>query len=278
MENCLKVCLCVLCKKENLYIKYFLDIYKKLGFNHIFIYDNNDVNDERIEEVVKDDIKRDFISIINFRGYRGNRGGPQMSAYYDCYQRNYMKYDWMAFFDVDEYLELVPNNLTIQKFLSHSRFDKCESIKINWKVFSDNDLLDYEDRPLNIRFTKEINKSELINCVRKIIIRGNLTNYSLRKNYNPHDIFSSNMSCNSNGKISFGYFIIPPEYKTAILNHYFTKTISEFCNKIKKGDSFFNRKLDNKLFNYKFNIFFKYNRKTKEKIEIFNSNFNTSFK
>ena len=271
------MCLCVLAKKENLYIKYFLDIYKRLGFNHIFIYDNNDVNEERIEDAIKDQSLKDFISIINYRGYRGTYGGPQMAAYYDCYERNYKHYDWMAFFDVDEYLMLNPRNQTIQEFLNNSRFNNCESIKINWKLYSDNNALGYEDKPLNERFTEEINESSIINTARKVIIRGNLENYTLRKNYNPHDIFSSNRSCDSNGKIRFGQRINPPEYKTAILNHYFTKSINEFCRKIKRGHSFHNFNLTEKLFYNNFVIFFRYNKKTKEKVEIFNKNFNTTF-
>ena len=104
----LKVCLCLVCKQENLYIKYFVDIYKKLGFNHIFLYDNNDNNGEYIEDVIPKEIRKNFISIIR----------PQMAAYYDCYEKNNLFYDWIAFFDVDEYLILNPSNLKlIGKFL-----------------------------------------------------------------------------------------------------------------------------------------------------------------
>jgi len=277
-NNNLKVCLCLLCKKENLYIRYFVDIYKKLGFNHIFLYDNNDINGEKIENIISNEIKQNYISVINYRGFRGNYGGPQMAAYYDCYEKNNLFYDWIAFFDVDEYLELIPKNISIQDFLNNSRYKNCESIKINWKVFTDNNQLYYEDKPLNERFPEEINQSQKINGVRKVIIRGNLLNYSQRKSFNPHSIFKSNKSCDSNGKIREGYFIEPPEYKYAILNHYVTKTIKEFCDKIKKGHSFFNRILDNNLINYYFHYFFKYNKKTKEKISIFNNEFNTTFK
>ena len=35
MNNDLKVCICLLCKEENQYIQYFLNIYKNLGFTII---------------------------------------------------------------------------------------------------------------------------------------------------------------------------------------------------------------------------------------------------
>ena len=125
----LKVCLCVICKEENLYIQEFIETYRKLGFNHIFIYDNNDINGEKLEEVVMEDVKEGFITIINYRGLRGPDKGPQMYAYYDCYKRTNLIYDWIAFFDVDEYLILNEVN-KIQNFLLDSRYDYCEMVKI----------------------------------------------------------------------------------------------------------------------------------------------------
>ena len=47
-----KIGLCVIGKKENKYAKEYVDYYKSIGFSHIFIYDNNDKDDERFEEVL----------------------------------------------------------------------------------------------------------------------------------------------------------------------------------------------------------------------------------
>ena len=51
-------------------------------------------------------------------GYRGINIYPQLEAYRDCYKKNNKKYDWISFFDVDEYLKLILSNLKIQQFLS----------------------------------------------------------------------------------------------------------------------------------------------------------------
>ena len=271
----MKICLCAICKEENLYIKYFLENYRELGFDHIYIYDNNNIGGEKFEDVIMEDIKKGFVTIINFRGHRGPVRGPQMDAYYDCYKRYNIFYDWIAFFDADEYL-ILNQDTSIQRLLINSRYDECEMIKINWKVFSDNNLLEYEDISPKVRFKEEIKDNLKLNTVYKVIIRGNLTNYSYRKVNNPHEIFISKKTCDSNGKIRNGSHINPPEYKYAILNHY-KKTIKEFCLAIKKGDVFFNRNLDEARKYYYFSSFFKYNKKTKEKVEIFNNEFNTTF-
>ena len=41
-----KIAMCVISKTENKYIKYFLKHYIKLGFDHIYLYDNNDIEEE----------------------------------------------------------------------------------------------------------------------------------------------------------------------------------------------------------------------------------------
>ena len=90
----IKVCLCVMGKEENIYAKEFINHYKKLGYNHIFLYDNNDLNGEKFEDVLKEEINERLVSIINYRGKKGKKGkigGIQLEIYYDCYEKNIIK-------------------------------------------------------------------------------------------------------------------------------------------------------------------------------------------
>ena len=84
----IKVCLCAIGKKENLYAEEFIDYYIKLGYDKIFIYDNNDKDDEHFEDVLQKQIANNFVKIIDYRGYRGKRNKPQYDSYLDCYKRN----------------------------------------------------------------------------------------------------------------------------------------------------------------------------------------------
>ena len=101
--------MCALGKKENYYAKEWVDYYKTLGYNHIFIYDNNDPDDERFEEVLSKEISEGFVSIIDYRGYRGKRHAPQYDAYFDCYDKYSEEYDWLSFYDFDEFLVIKGN-------------------------------------------------------------------------------------------------------------------------------------------------------------------------
>lgn len=274
-----KICLCTIGKKENLYIKEFVLHYKKLGFNHIFLYDNNDKIDEIFEDVIKTEIEDGFVSIINYRGYRGKRNNPQLDSYYDCYNKNYKTYNWLSFFDIDEYL-ILKDNLTINEFLNKKVFKKCQSIKINWLTFSDNELYHYENNSLKDRFkieSKYINENIHI----KSIVRGNL---SINYWYNASNVHSSNnnkfFSCTSSGKrtSSTNYYHIPIDYKFAFIKHYVTKTIEEYAEKIKKGIATYNFKYLKKNIQIRLDYFFKINNKNQIKLNIFNKAFNTTFK
>jgi hypothetical protein len=274
------VCLCVIGKKENLYVNEYINHYKKLGYRHIFLYDNNDINDEKFEDVLKGYIKKGLVSIINYRGYRGLLNHPQFEAYYDCYEKYNNKCQWISFFDFDEFLELIPKNMKINTFLNNKRYEKCEDIKINWLIYSDNNLVYYENKPIKERFDSPLYNTR-VNIHIKSTVRGNLKFNYWNNTKNPHTSQNEFISCSSSGNL-IKYdspFNDPPDYKFAILRHYHTKTIEEFCNKIKRGRA--TRKVD---FNQKEEIlsrlkmFFSINSKTKEKLKVIHNQLNISIK
>jgi hypothetical protein len=236
-DNEIKICLCVIGKKENLYIKEYANHYKQLGYNHIFLYDNNDINNnERFSTILKNEINNGFVTIIDYIGFRGKSGNAQREAYYDCYKNNNRKYDWLSFFDLDEYLILKQKNETIHQLLSNERYKNCFNIKINWLVFdAEKEAIYYENKPLNIRFKKPLYNS-FSNRHIKSTVRGKLKNY-WEKWDNPHSSLSRYRACSSSGKFVDNKtpFIVPPDYKYALIKHFYKKSFEEFCNKLKRG-------------------------------------------
>ena len=267
----IKVCLCLICKQENLYIKEFLYHYKNLGYNHIFIYDNNDINGESLEEVIKSEIEKGFVTIINIRGQKKK---PQFRVYIDCYGKNNKIYDWLSFFDTDEFLELKPKGIKIQEFLDNERYHNCQNVKFNWVLYSDNNQLYYVNKPIQERFTKPLFNNSLNNRI-KSTVRGNLSSNYWKGAWNPHSGVTNYNSCSSSGKIisKISPFNEPYDYKYGYLKHYRTKTIEEYIKKVKRG-----RAAANKI-NYKRQVerFFLTNKKTKKKLDIFKKEFNISF-
>ena len=81
-----KICICTVGKLENLYIREFVEYYKKLGVDKLFISDNNEFNGEKFEDVIGDYINNKFVEILNYRGKRGNL----IKIMDNCYQKNYL--------------------------------------------------------------------------------------------------------------------------------------------------------------------------------------------
>jgi hypothetical protein len=267
--------MCAIAKKENRYIKYFIKHYKDIGYNHFYLYDNNLSGRESLEdvEIVKDGVKEGYITIIDYKNIPNN---PQMEAYYSCYENYNKEYDWISFYDIDEFLILKEKRIKIQHFLNHPRFNNCDNIKVSWKVYNDNEQLEYEDRPLIERFPTE---TEYLYEERHIksTVRGGLDYHNLRKSYNPHNIWTNLKSCTSSGKpTDNGCFVYPPDFETSYLNHYNTKTIREYYEKTNKNNVE-PEKIPEKEKQKYFKFFFTLNKKTKEKVDIFNQMYHTNY-
>ena len=266
LSSNLKILICTIAKQENKYINEFIEHYRNLKINKIIIYDNNNINGENFEDILKKDIKSKFIKIINIRGLQQ----PQFMALNKCYKKFNKYYDWIAFFDIDEFLYV--NNFTnLKKFLSLPKFSKCQSIIINWKYYGDNNKLYYEPKPLKERFIKKYDIEKIkINEINiyyysaaKSIIRGGL---KLKWGLFPHYIENS-IKCKPDGTILNNYFS-PPQYSFAYINHYITKSTEEFIERLNRGDVMIkpdSNYTKDRIFNY----YFLFNQLTKEKLDLF---------
>ena len=227
----IKAAICLVAKQENRYINEFVEYYRKLKIKKIFLYDNNDINGERFEEILSKYIKNKFIDLINYRGlYK-----PQMQSYNNCYLNNNKDFDWIAFYDADEYLYI--NNYTnINEFLSLPKFKNCSNILINWKYYGDNDNIYYQPKPVQERFTKpfyfkkNINKNIYFYVAAKTIVRGRL---NLTWGHFPHYLKNKPI-CRPDGTIVKNYFS-SPQYYIAFIKHYATKSTEEYIERLIRG-------------------------------------------
>ena len=146
-------------------------------------------------------------------------------------------------------------------------------------MFSDNEFLFYENKPIKERFTSPHFNDSANACI-KCTVRGNLEINYWRKVNNPHSSNNNYTSCDPSGKFinSNGFFNIPINYDYAILRHYATKTIEEYCLKIKRGRADLIGILNYKTLINSFNYFFLRNKKNKEKLNYINKIFNITIK
>ena len=232
--NSIKICLCTLGKKENRYIREYITYYQKYGIDQIFLYDNNDEDDERFEEVIYDYIEQGFVKLFNWRG----RQREQLNILNHCYANNYEKFDWLIFYDLDEYINLKRYS-NIKEFLNEKKFNKCEIIYLNWIIHTDNNLIHYDNRTLHERFpiieqkARNHNKNYFIPV--KSILRGHIPNITINC---LHKLNSKLIPCNGFGdKPKLVSYSMEPDFKYYFIDHFYFKSLEEFTEKLNRGSA-----------------------------------------
>jgi len=268
------IALCVIGRRENRYAREFIAHYKALGFDKVFLCDNNRNGEERFDDVLSDYIGEGFVEVLNYRGMPG----IQCTAYTDVYRRFGEKYRWMAFFDFDEYLEIVDganvhgHDGRIHRLMRG--YEEYDCVFFNWMNYGDNGLVRDDGRDLSERFTeplpsiqyvqyKDIPENDHVKCV----VRGGIKN--LEFYLCPHLPGAPKLECcNSIGEYCEQKPYHKADYSVAYLKHYITKTIEEWVSiKWQKGAGT-NASIEEFRSRYA-GRFFKYNEWTPEKENVF---------
>lgn len=264
----MKIALCCIGRLENNYAVEYIEYYKKIGFDKIFIYDNNYDGEEHFEDILQVYIDDGFVEIIDYR----NKTLCQMKSYEECYNTHSNEYDWIAFLDFDEYITF-KNDETIKEYLSDKKFNDFECIHLNWMYYGDNDIVKYDNRPLLERFTKPADYNLKItydfpeNNHVKSIVRGGINNFKWR--VNTHSPGMGLKCCNNIGKKCEDNAFNPYNFDRCYIRHFATKTIEEWVKyRMKRGNADISYEKFRKLVNA--DRFFLVNKRTKEKEDLMN--------
>ena len=256
----LKTAVVCIARLEGKYINEWVNHYFGLGFDKIIIADNNhDEDNEDLASMFKDNQN------VIVEDYK-NKVGYQMKCYSELYAKYKNDFSWIAFFDVDEFLEL-PQHGNIKDYLKDKSDFDC--VMVNWLCFGDNDQVyaDYSKlmqerfkEPLPIDIKVQYNFSENFHI--KSIIKGGLDNVLFQGN--PHCCNNHLKCCNASGIQVDNRPWQAIDYRQAFLKHYVTKSLEEwYTNKMKRGSG--DRPYETFIKFYK-DRYFKYNKLTQEKI------------
>lgn len=264
----IKTLLCCIGRKENQYIREYVEYYKGLGFTNICLYDNNFDGDEDFHDAIGDYIDDGYVILKDYR----NKSLCQVQSYDECYHEYKNDYDWIAFFDCDEFLTFTnQDNTDISKVLSDSKFNEYGMIHVNWMLFEDNGLVRNDGRPVLERFTKPMpydkkfrNPFVCDNAYIKSIIRGGLDDVKFDTPLTPDNV---EKCCDGNGnKINGAMVTCPINYECMYLRHFSFKTIEEFIKKLDRGFPDHPHRTPRYMMELK-GVFFKVNEPTAEKLE-----------
>lgn len=265
--NNIKVALCTMGRKENLYVKEFLDYYINIGIDHIFIYDDNDNNTEKISTMLNP-VYRRYVTIYE---NLTNETKYQCGVYNNCYRNNNNKFDWLLMIDMDEFLYI--KRFSLKKYLSKSVFKKCDFIKFNWIIPTDNNLIHYDNRTLFERFSGPYKKSNFV----KSIIRGNISELKFMV-HSPIESPIKNTTCNNKGMKIFykimNFEYMPINIKEAYIIHFKYKSTEEYINKYKRGYHLWKGEKLLEVLKSKIIEYLKDNKITMEKLDYFERELN----
>lgn len=220
-------CICGIFKDEAPYLKEWIEYHLLVGIDHFYLYNNNSTDNFR--EILQPYIDNGIITLIEWPKIHA-----QMEAYKHCYENFKNETNWLAFFDIDEFI--CPKIETdIKSFLK--RYEGYPGILIYWQMFGTNGIVNSDKDKLIIE--QYTNSWEHLDGTGKVFIS---TESYLPTNIYHHwmgfryKTFKVPVITEHKKFIFFPQIYTAPKYNTIQLNHYWSKSLNEYLSKIKKGD------------------------------------------
>lgn len=228
--NCI---VCAIAKMENAYIYEWASYHVQLGFRYIHIYDNNDVNGERVEDVFRGTPIEKQIIIHDVRGKKY----MQKWVYQECYDTE--DFDWCAFIDVDEFITL-PDSQDINAYLETMK--GWDAVHLNWMCYGDNGMINKDARSVTERFSKPWGKDVHYTYynhrenehIKSIIRKGLTIDWVSGEDSNPHTPKGLSYVCNALGTQVLNEPFAPICFEKAYIRHFITKSIEEYAIKVER--------------------------------------------
>lgn len=251
-KNKQKIACCAIMKNESPYIHEWVAHYTSLGFDQIFVYEND--SSDRTATLLKTLDKSGSLTFTPWPSL--DKKSPQISAYEDAISRT--DADWMLFCDADEFLVLNKHE-DVHQFMEGFG-DDVSSVCLNWRIFGSSG---HEKRTKGLvleRFQQCSEPDFPINRHVKSFVRP-----SAVKEMHIHAPVTTGKQVYSDGQefvFSTGEQGISPEIRTdvAVINHYFTRSKEEWAVKKLRGNA--NRSIDarDKFIRYHEGLFDKHDR------------------
>ncbi|EUK17422.1 glycosyltransferase family 2 protein [Commensalibacter papalotli (ex Servin-Garciduenas et al. 2014)] len=186
----MKVAVCLVVKNEQLEIVYWIAWYKALGFDTIIIYD--DFSDDETENVI--------LSLKNTIDIRYHRNAfnkdihhiRQIRAYKNTITKYKQEFNWIAFFDSDEYLDLYGKN--IKDYLME--MNHASLVAFNWCCVGTNNYISRPPGIPVINYTLHGSNELFWNKHTKVIVKPLSISKPL---YHVHNIMVEGQSVDSAG-------------------------------------------------------------------------------
>lgn len=222
--------ICALAKNEEPYLKEWLDHHYTIGFDHIYLIDNNDK--PGLRAFLASYLDKAILTIIDFHGIKPSN---QSAAYEYCLANYAKETRWMAFIDIDEFIVL-NRDKNIQKFLE--RYISFPSVLMNWVMYGSNSQILTNRGGVKERFPLPATEGQAIESMNKCF-----------KSIIQTMVYTSFADCSLRSAHRWSFPIYNEHRKLVVgessnhstdyiqLNHYWSKSYEEFINRCKRGET-----------------------------------------
>lgn len=233
--------ICILTKNEHEYLLEFLKHHIALGFDHIWVYDNE--SDIPVSEAIKV-LPADVLNKITVEVVANHDGKSfQSYGYQKWLDEHRTECEWVAVIDTDEFIEL-RDAKNINEFLNRFIDDDITSIALHWENYNANGHEKKTAGTLAERFTQikplPVYRRTVKSITRTASIKKIDTHWCERIWGRYVDALGKDWTQFDEREPKSG-----PD-AVAVVRHYFTKSYEEWCNKMNRGNvsNFFHRRYE----------------------------------
>ncbi|MBN6049691.1 glycosyltransferase family 2 protein [Lactobacillus helveticus] len=224
-----KLSIVLIIKNEADYIIEWIEYYKLLGFDRMYIYDNDSTDDvyQKILKYIKS-------ALVDYTKISGR--ARQLDAYNDALKKAKIESKYLAIIDADEFI-FSPQNINVysivEKYMTYR--DKVGGVGINWLIFGSGGQKNEEKGLVTQRFYFRSRYNFNVNRHVKTICNPRKVAGILNPHTVEYNLGSYGIDCSYN-TLNTPFTAYNPNTPLRI-NHYFTKSKSEFIKKRNRGEA-----------------------------------------
>lgn len=228
-------------KQENHYIKDWVKYHLGIGVDRIYLVDNNDIDGERYDDILKEYTDDDKLIIINKRGEKGIQNQVYNSLYY------ILPFKWCAIIDIDEFIWFNEKCRfrDIKSFISSLNDIRSYGIMLRWHCYkasgedhpSDKPIWEVNNELLDFNARKDCRPEYVHDWCKSIYKKGWQLEFNEHfawssrpiYNYSIYEVSCENKPLNKSSICDSSYdsFINEPVY----IKHFLLRNINDFYYK-----------------------------------------------
>jgi Glycosyltransferase family 92 len=192
----------------------------------IYVYDDGGSGDTPASDVLQDHIDSGLVVYADTSATAGDKT-QQLNQYTHCLN-NYKRFHrWMAFIDVDEFIVLADETMSIPAMLKQYNRPGLGGVLLNWKVFGSSG---WDRRPRggvsNYYKCTTDPKFELNTYVKSIVNTANVLSVGTTVHYFTYKEGYTNLNTAGDGHTEWAFRA--PHYDVMWINHYAIKSNQDF--------------------------------------------------